>query len=286
MPQIGIAALGELVVHLDHVVRAVGFGDQIILRHFPHGPGGGVARDLLKIAVHLDDRVVQVQKIPAAVDRNGGTALVALQDVLDKGPDLLAVGIFAEGDVRVFIQHQEKLVSKIGVKLRPGVPADFLLGGFRGEGLAIGAVVDHGVVGIHDTDDSRENRNVRAGELLGIAVSVPALVVGENHRRNGTKLVGGHGDLVALFRVGFQDHPLRGREGAGLVEDFQGDPDFADVMKQAEHLQVGELGIGQTDAPAEGLAHLLGALDMGLGVRVGLLKRADKRADRLGMKGL
>ena len=286
MPQIGIAALGELVVHLDHVVRAVGFGDQVVLRHFSHGLGGGVARDLFKVAVHLDDHVVQVQKIPAAVDRNGGTALVALQDVLDKGPDLLTVGIFAEGDVRVLIQHQEKFIGKIGVKLRPGVPADFLLCRLRRKRLAVGAVVDHGVIGIHDADDPREHRNVRAGKLLGIAVSVPALVVGENHRRNGTQLVGGHGDLVALFRVGLQHHPLRGRECAGLVQDFQGDPDFADVMQQAEHLQVGELGIGQTDAPAERLAHFLGALDMGLGVRVRLLQRADKRADRLGMKGL
>lgn len=64
----------------------------------------------------------------------------------------------------------------VGVELRPGAPPELgeCVGGTHG--AAVRAIGCHRVVGVADGDDPRAEWDVLAGELIGVAAAVPALV--------------------------------------------------------------------------------------------------------------
>lgn len=68
---------------------------------------------------------------------------------------------------------------------------------------------------------------------------------------NAPELIVAVGNFVALDRVGFQNGPLVGGQLAGLIEYFQRNADFADVMEQAQQGQLALLMIGQVNPLAK-----------------------------------
>jgi hypothetical protein len=107
--------------------------------------------------------------------------------------------------------------------------ADSLLARVRlGQRLPVGAVGGHRVVGVADEDDPRAERNLFAGEALGIAAPVEALVLVAHERQDVAQELDRGQDALAHDGVALDDGPLLVGEGAVLVEDRLGDRDLAD----------------------------------------------------------
>ena len=70
-----------------------------------------------------------------------------------------------------------------GVELRPRAAAQLVERLRVRQRRAVGAVGDHGVVGVADGDDAGAERDVVAGEAVGVAGAVEALVRGADERR-------------------------------------------------------------------------------------------------------
>ncbi len=96
---------------------------------------------------------------------------------------------------------------------------------------AVGAVLRHRVVGVADGDDPRAERDLLAGERVGVARAVPALVAGADHRRDRREARRGGDDALADQRVAAHELPLVVVERPGLGEDLVGDRDLADVVE-------------------------------------------------------
>ena len=66
----------------------------------------------------------------------------------------------------------------------------------------------------------------------------------------------GGDDALADERVAVHERPLRLVERAGLVEDDLGDRDLADVVQLGRQAHLGDLGVGQPEAPRDGVGEL------------------------------
>ncbi len=90
------------------------------------------------------------------------------------------------------------------------------------------------------------------GEPERIAGAVPALVVVVHHRDRVAQERDALQDLPADLGMAPHDHPLLGRQGAGLEQDRVGDADLADVVQEDAAAQRVELGGGQAVRAGEG----------------------------------
>ncbi len=105
----------------------------------------------------------------------------------------------------------------------------------------VGTIGGDGVEGVGDGDDAGHHRNLIAGEAVGVACAVHALVVqldaGEHvfQLRDGAHDVGALGGML-LHQVEFFVGEL-----AGLFQDAIVHADFADVMQQRGDAQAVEL---------------------------------------------
>ena len=72
-----------------------------------------------------------------------------------------------------------------GIELRPGAAVQLSSASASRHRRAIRAVGDHGVVGVADGDDAGAERDVVAGEAVGVAGAVEPLVRGAHERRRG-----------------------------------------------------------------------------------------------------
>jgi hypothetical protein len=101
---------------------------------------------------------------------------------------------------------------------------------------AVAAVVDHRVVGVGAADDPRLERDVVAGDAVGVAAAVPPLV-GRAHRRAEVLEARGHAeDLLALDRVAAHDVALEVVQRAVVVEDRGVDRQLSDVVEDRDEL--------------------------------------------------
>ena len=69
-------------------------------------------------------------------------------------------------------------VDDCRVELGSGVAFEFGERVGLGSGVLVAALGGHGVKGVADSNDARAERNIRAGEPVGISVAVPAFVAG------------------------------------------------------------------------------------------------------------
>ena len=103
--------------------------------------------------------------------------------------------------------------------------------------FAIGPRGRHRVEGVAGGDDARLQRNRLAGQPIGIAAAVPALVRGAHDPpdldHEAADLLE---HLLALDRVRLDDRPLALVELAGLVDDLLRHGDLADVVQQRAEL--------------------------------------------------
>ena len=98
--------------------------------------------------------------------------------------------------------------------------------------LAVGPVGGHRLEGVGDEDDRATRAGSVAGQAVGVAAAVEALVVVAHPARLDSH-VGGLDDVVAEQRVALHLLVLGVGELGRLVEDRVGDPDLADVVQQA-----------------------------------------------------
>ena len=130
-----------------------------------------------------------------------------------------------------------------------------------GHRLAVGAVGGHRVVGVHDLEDARPDRDLLPGESRGIAGPVPALVVVEEEGRGDAEVVDALEQRPPETGVIPHQMPLLGGERPVLEQDRVRDPDLADVVEQRTALDDGDLGFGDAQLhgqPACVAGHPLG----------------------------
>ena len=142
---------------------------------------------------------------------------------------------------------------------------------------AIGPVGGHRLEGVGDKDDARLERDLLAGEAVGIAAAVEALVVVAHPARLELH-VGGLDDVVAQQRVALHVLVLVVGELGGLVEDRVGDADLAHVVQQPGQAQAREPPGLEAQLGADEPAQLRDGL--AVAARVGVLgvDRARQRA--------
>src|SRR5207248_297129 len=106
------------------------------------------------------------------------------------------------------------------------------------EAVPIRPVGRHRVVRIANEDDPRLERDVLAGEAVGVARAVPTLVAVADDRPDGLQPVDRSDDPLAELRVRLDDLPLGGSQAPRLGEHVARDTDLADVVEQSAELEV------------------------------------------------
>src|SRR6185312_14093828 len=108
-------------------------------------------------------------------------------------------------------------------------------------GPRVWAVGDHGVEGVADRDDAGAERDVGAGEAVGVAAAVEGLVRGADELRGAAERGGGGDDPLADDGVPAHEGPFLVVEGSRLVDDGVWDGDLADVVQRGGVAYLGEI---------------------------------------------
>ena len=194
----------------------------------------GITRKLGEAAVDLHNVIIEIKQIPAVFHRFGvAISRRFLGKPLDY-PHLLAADVFTACDVRVLLQHLQKLFRNVRVKLLAGAPADLILRFLRAESFSVRTVVDHGVIGIHHRDHARQDGNVLPGNMVRVSLAVPLLMVTQDQIGYGAEFVRADGYLIPLFHMGLQDRPFLIRELTGLVKDLQRHAYLSYIVQKAQ----------------------------------------------------
>ena len=93
------------------------------------------------------------------------------------------------------------------------------------------------MVRVADEDDARLERDVLAGDAVGVAAAVPALVTVADDRPHDLEPVDRRDDPLAELRMGLDELPLGGGQPARLREHVARDADLADVVEQRAELE-------------------------------------------------
>ena len=219
-------------------------------------------------------------------DQGDELALEARVAADDVGDDRARVGA-AAGVVADLggLQDVEQRRGDGGVELGAGAAAQLVEGDLARERAAVGAVAVERVPGVAGEDDARRERDRVADEPVRVAVAVPALVLVAHGAGDGLQAGDGREDALADHRVLAHEHPLRGVERAGLVEERVGDADLADVVEQGDGGELGHLLAAQAEAGADGDREVVHGVGVLAGVAVAGLEgrgeRLDDRAHRL-----
>src|SRR3990172_949351 len=118
------------------------------------------------------------------------------------------------------------------IKLLAGAAVQLLERLLQGDDALVGAVGGHRVEGVADEDDARAERDLVAGEAVGVAAAVVVLVVVGDYRRGGRQVGEAAGDPGAHLRVPLDHRPLVLAEAAGLLQDVVRHGELADVVEE------------------------------------------------------
>src|SRR5438477_11400082 len=99
------------------------------------------------------------------------------------------------------------------------------------ESAPVGPVGRHRVVRDADEDDARLERDVLAGDAVGVAVAVPALVTMTHDRPHDLEPVDRGDDPLAELGMRLDDLPLCSGQATGLREHVARDADLPDVVE-------------------------------------------------------
>ena len=176
------------------------------------------------------------------------------------------------------VEHANQRGDGRRAELRAGMALDLdarLLGRQR---TAVGAIGRHRVPGVADEADPARERDRLAGEAVGIAAAVPALVLGAHGGGEVRERADRADDLGADRRVLAHDVPLGTAQPAGLLQDRVGHADLADVVQQRHLADRGRV-LGVHPELARDLER---QLEHRLGMRSGVvLARVERRQQRL-----
>src|SRR3954447_4126884 len=103
------------------------------------------------------------------------------------------------------------------------------------------------VVRVADEDYPRREWDLVAGDAVGVAAAVPALVAVSDDRPHALEPVDRGDDPLAELRMRLHDRPLRRREAPRLREHVARDADLADVVQQGAELEALERAIVEAE---------------------------------------
>jgi hypothetical protein len=130
------------------------------------------------------------------------------------------------------LDREQQCLDHARIKLRPRDRAHLLRCQVERQALAVRAVGAHRVPGVSRGDDPRLQWDLLAGEAVGVAAAVPALMVGAHDQADVVhEAADGIEHLLALDGVRLDDLPLAVIELVRLVDDLLGDRDLADVVQ-------------------------------------------------------
>ena len=136
---------------------------------------------------------------------------------------------------------------------------------------APGTVGEHRVEGVADRDDARAERDVLAGQAVGVPAAVEVLAAGAHERGDGLQAAGAQED--ALGDDGMVAHvgALLGAQLAGLAQQRVGEGELAQPAELRGEADVRALERAEAHALGDGLGQLRGAQGVvaGQGQRVG-----------------
>jgi len=139
----------------------------------------------------------------------------------------LGVGALAESAP----ERAEERVHDMWGELRPAAIAHLLRRLLARQRAVVRAVCRHRVPRVGETHDARLDGNVVAGEPIGIALAVPALVVVADERYRLAQAAELADDVGAVGGMPLDHLVLVLRQPAGLQQDRVGDAQLADVVQ-------------------------------------------------------
>ena len=133
----------------------------------------------------------------------------------------------------------------------------------------------HGIDGVAHGDDARAQGNVGAGQAIGIAPTIPALVVMAHDEGDGLQACAAPQNLGAHTRMVAQHGVLLGGPAPLLEQDGIGNGNLADVVDVSRHVNGHHL-LGRQAHGQAGLLHHVAHTQRMLGsMRVARLERRD-----------
>ena len=151
--------------------------------------------------------------------------------------------------------------------------------------MPIRTIIGHGVIRVHHSDHSGQEGDALPAETIRVPFSVPALMMMPDLICDPPELIIAAGNFISFFRMGLQDLPFFVRKFARLIEYFQRNSNFADVMQETEQRQFTLLNVRQLNPLSQFRTHQLCAAHMVLRVTVAFLKRPDQRCEHFRMDG-
>ena len=142
----------------------------------------------------------------------------------------------------------------VRIEVRAGAAHDFCLGRRHAHRPLVRTHRGHRLEGVGESDDAPGERDVRAGELVGVARAVPLLVVLADAVPPGAEPVLQRlGEASAGRRVARKDRPLLGVGPALQVEDLGGHGDLAEVVEQRRPPELLQLLLVEADLGSDQL---------------------------------
>ena len=126
-------------------------------------------------------------------------------------------------------------------------------------GRAPGAVGEHRVEGVADGDDARAERDVLAGQAVGVPAAVEVLAAGAHERGHRLQAAGAQQDALGDDRVVAHVVALLGGQLAGLAQQRVGEGELAQPAELRGEADVGALERAEAHALGDGLGQLRGA---------------------------
>ena len=176
------------------------------------------------------------------------------------------------------VEAGEQRVDHRRVELGAGVGAQLVARAVLAQRLAVRAVGDERVVGVAGQDDACRERDRLAGEAVGVAAAVPALVLVADGGRDVAEPRQRAQDALADDRVLAHELPLVVVELAGLVQHVVGDADLADVVQHRDGLDLGHRPRLEPEPVRDGDRQVADGVGVLAGVAVAGLERGRQRA--------
>src|SRR5262249_2239999 len=138
-----------------------------------------------------------------------------------------------------------------GIKLSSRVLVQERASLVSGHSLSVLPVFSDGVKRVDDSQNAGDHRNLFAGLAVGLAASIPALVMMTDYRANRVWEVDPLHDLGSDHGVDLHLLEFGGAELPGFVENVVGHRDLSDVVQQCACLERFDLGLSKSEISCE-----------------------------------
>ena len=180
----------------------------------------------------------------------------------------------------------DKLCCNGGIKLRARISPQLFHRSLHRHSLPVRAIIGHGIVGINHRNYTGQKRDALLAQPVRIPLSVPSFMMRPDFICNLLQLRIAVRNFIARLHMRTHNLPLTVRELSGLVQNFDGNADFPDIVKQTQQSQLTLLGIGQSDLLSKLCPDKPCTLDMVLRVGITFLQGLKQGGKHVRMNGL